>query len=120
MNSADCLLGKMKTQAVHGSTLGWGTPVFRDSGAYGKEECKMSENKVVHHNPHYALQEVADLERRREGLNRCLHRLPLPRLRLPGQHDLGVEQCACDAGCDGDQFPLSGEDLHHSGLGEFE
>jgi hypothetical protein len=30
-----------------------------------------------------------------------------------------VEQCACDAGCDGDQFPLSGEDLHHSGLGEF-
>ena len=27
--------------------------VFRDLGAYGKETCKMSENKVVHHNRHW-------------------------------------------------------------------
>jgi hypothetical protein len=26
---------------------------FRDLGAYGKESCKMSKNKVVHHKTHY-------------------------------------------------------------------
>jgi hypothetical protein len=33
--------------------LGVRSAVFRDLGAYGKERCKMSENKVVHHNQHY-------------------------------------------------------------------
>ena len=30
-----------------------GMPVFRDLGAYGKEACKMTKNKVVHHKRHY-------------------------------------------------------------------
>ena len=32
---------------------GGGTAVFRDLGAYGKESCRMSKNKVVHHKGHY-------------------------------------------------------------------
>ncbi len=35
-------------------TLGVGARRFsKDIGAYGKEECKMSENQVVHHKTHY-------------------------------------------------------------------
>ena len=43
------------TTTISGFSLDFGVRLaaFRDLGAYGKETCKMSKNKVVHHNEPY-------------------------------------------------------------------